>query len=78
MTSERKHPSAAFWATVVVVVPVLYVLSAGPINWLMYRGILKGWPLAVFSAVYWPLRWLIENGPEPVSNALRWYAELWQ
>jgi hypothetical protein len=25
---------------------------------------------------YWPIRWLIAYGPQPVSRALQWYALL--
>ena len=77
MASDRKKPGVAFWATVAGAAVVLYVLSSGPANLLMYRGILRGRPLTICGAIYWPLRWLMENGPEPVSNAIRWYAELW-
>ena len=76
MTPDRKKPGVAFWATVVSM-PILYVLSAGPANWLMYRGVLRGRLLEAVVALYWPVRWLMDNGPEPVSKAIRWYAELW-
>jgi hypothetical protein len=40
MTTSRKKPGVAFWATVVVVVValILYPLSLGPAIWLTARG----------------------------------------
>jgi hypothetical protein len=54
MSDSRKHPTAAFWATVVVVVAlVVYPLSYGPICWAVnHFGLKWAKPVAVF---YWPL-----------------------
>ena len=38
MIEARKKPGMAFWATVVVVVVLLYPLSFGPAVWLAARG----------------------------------------
>src|SRR5437879_3657673 len=83
MTSSRKHPSAAFWATVVVVVLVLYPLSTGPTNWLYRRLRDSGHTSAaqrlfeVKVPLYAPLRWCRDNGPKPVADAYWWYLGLW-
>jgi len=77
MTS-RKKPGVAFWAAVAISLPVLYVLSAGPANWLWHRGFLTGWPSSIYSFLYWPIRWLLRNGPDPVSQAILWYVRLWE
>jgi hypothetical protein len=50
--TDRKKPSAAFWATVVVVVPLLYVLDFGPACWITSR---VGSGEQLMSAIYEPL-----------------------
>ena len=47
MTSSRKQPGVAFWATVVVVVVLLYVASFGPACWIASRSRSGGSALAV-------------------------------
>ncbi len=76
MTS-RKHPSVAFWATVVVVVVlVVYPLSMGPALYVSARlpdpeaGIEIVWP------VYRPLDSLAKHSPR-LRNLMRWYVSLW-
>jgi hypothetical protein len=39
MGDKRRKPGVAFWATVVLSLPVLYVLSFGPATWACSRGI---------------------------------------
>ena len=50
MTSDRKKPGVAFWATMVGVVPALYVASFGPVCWTASR--MRGGDLAY---AYYPL-----------------------
>jgi hypothetical protein len=70
MTS-RKHPSAAFWATVVVVaVLVGYPLSFGSACWLAGRGVV---PMKATRMAYWPLvRITVSRQGTPLAS----YAEL--
>jgi hypothetical protein len=58
MTTSRKKPGVAFWATVVVVVVlVAYPLSFGPACWLAARGKI---PFAPTATVYRPIsRWIL-------------------
>ena len=76
MTS-RKQPGVAFWATMVVLVPLivvlLYVASFGA--WCRYN---RGGPGEIKAASayvwpYYPMFWLIDNGPAAVKSALRSY-----
>jgi hypothetical protein len=63
MPDARKKPGVAFWATVVVVVVVLYVASYGPAWWLHVR---LGEPRATGNAIvylYSPLWWATKHGP---------------
>jgi hypothetical protein len=70
MTSDRKQPAVAFWATVVVAVLVLYPLSFGPACWINQR-----WHTdrRILSAIYRPVLSLAsERGYLP--ELLHWYA----
>jgi hypothetical protein len=55
----RKHPPAAFWATVVVVVLlVAYPLSFGPACWLYnWNGVGK----STIEVAYFPLVWISQR-----------------
>jgi len=76
MTS-RKKPGVAFWATVLLVGLVLYVLSIGPVMWLGVRKYLPDWALGARATIYRPMIWLVEDGPRPIGRAIEWYAALW-
>jgi len=52
--------------------PVLYVLSIGPVAMLVNRNDSLQW----MSLPYYPLGWLAECY-EPIGDALGWYVELW-
>ncbi len=70
MTS-RKHPSAAFWATAMVVVALLgYPLSFGPACSLASHTRIGRETVAT---VYQPLIQCWDNGPKPISRALGWW-----
>jgi hypothetical protein len=75
--TDRKKPGVAFWATAVVVVLALYVLSAPPIQHRILPFDSPPWVYDAFSAFYLPLRWAIEVSPEPIQKAFLWYAALW-
>ena len=69
MTS-RKKPGLAFWATVAVVVVLLYVASMGPACWVSSR---LGFCVGVVSAAYRPL---IIHSPRTVSRMLDDYSRI--
>jgi len=72
-TSNRKHPSVAFWLTVALVAAIVaYPLSFGPACWLALRGSLPKQPTA---RLYKPLIAATFNCPKPVRQTLRKYAE---
>jgi hypothetical protein len=74
MTSDRKKPGVAFWATVVVVVVlVAYPLSFGPACWLTYSGILRHRTIA---RVYWPLLLARIKAQYPVRYSVHWYGSI--
>ena len=76
MTSDRKKPGVAFWATVVVVVMLVgYPVSFGPACWMTKRDPMtfnRKAPL-----VYWPIGWACVSGPRQVRKAFSWYAMLY-
>jgi hypothetical protein len=74
MTS-RKKPGVAFWATVGLVVIVLYVLSFGPACWLAFN-VLPESMFPAFEVLYAPLDTCADL-TEPTKKALRWYTDLW-
>ncbi len=78
MTSDRKKPGVAFWATVVVVVTlVAYPLSFGVAEWLDGRDWLPEWTVPPLRIAFWPILSLYNNGPEPAREAIYWYVRLW-
>jgi hypothetical protein len=73
-----KKPGAAFWATLVMVALVLYVLGIGPAASLLRSERLPEW---MANSLYWaysPIIYLGEKyAPEPIQDALDWYINLW-
>ena len=70
--TSRKQPSAAFWATVVLVVLLVgYPLSMGPACWLSSRTSVGA---SMVSVAYRPLLWLARA--ERIAVTIGWYSEL--
>ncbi len=70
---DKKTSSAAFWITVIVLLPIMYVLSIGPAWWLLSR-----YPAIEQSitAFYYPLLLLMESNDwlEPImARYLSWW-----
>jgi hypothetical protein len=75
MTSDRKQPGMAFWATMVAFVAfVAYPLSSGPFIWLAQQDYFP--PAVAAVPIYAPLQWLADRVP-PFRTALHWYLSLW-
>ena len=81
MTSDRKKPGWAFWATVtLVVVLVGYPLSLGPVIWLASRGYL---PMRVWESYCWPTSAFLthvklpQSLQGPVYHGVNGYIQLW-
>jgi hypothetical protein len=76
--APRKHPSAALWLTVaLVVVLVAYPLSFGPACWWFSSEISTfdaKPPVRRAPRAYFPIGWLAQHGPQPVGDAIFWYA----
>ena len=80
MTSSRKKPGAAFWATVVMVVAlVAYPLSFGPACWLVSRPLTSGFGFdgrGRIPIVYWPICAGARNSSGTLAQAVNWYAKV--
>jgi hypothetical protein len=72
---ERSLSTIAAWAilAVMLLLPLLYVLSAGPAEWLLMHGYLSD---GVFGWFYFPLSYLSER-VGPLEAFLDFYLELW-
>ena len=84
MTADRKRPGVAFWATVVVVVGLVYCLSYGPLCWAINKMANRGWLRPdtdwirqLIFLVILPIRLLHSDGPRSISDAIDWYVHLW-
>jgi hypothetical protein len=70
---ERRGPFAVWLTIGILLLPVAYVLSAGPVILLWKSGYVGDW-------VYWfytPLKHLHQNSPA-AAQFLDWYLELWR
>jgi hypothetical protein len=70
--TDRKNPGVAFWATVVMVVGLLYVASFGPLCWTNQRTKVGGRAIYV---VYYPMLWAATKSKR-IDDGLLWYAGL--
>ena len=73
MSSDRKKPGVAFWATVAVVVVLAYPLSFGPACWITSR-VNIGVP--VVNCVYLPILWIRDVSPEYIQDGILWYSRI--
>ena len=71
MTTDRKKPGVAFWATVVVVALVVYVASFGPACWLAFDGRLSK---TVVAEAYRPVIRAANVAPAPILGLVTAYS----
>jgi hypothetical protein len=76
VTTSRKKPGVAFWATVGLVVVLLYGASFGPVCWASREPWFPSWLIEPLSLIYSPVIWIGENGPQAIRDALHRYAFL--
>ena len=72
MIANREKPGVAFWATMALVVIVLYVLCIGPACWISSH---TGAGDSAVSVVYRPLTWGMSNSKR-IEGAISWYSQL--
>jgi hypothetical protein len=78
MSEQRKKPLWPWIAALLIGLPVLYVLSRGPVEWLYVWGYLPNWTVAPMMTFYSPISWILENGPQPLKDVIHWYLDLWR
>jgi len=77
MTAHKK-PDVAFWATIAVVVGLVYFSSEGPVMRMVYCWLgAPHWALASMHLAYAPSYAVIIRSPEPVQRAYRAYFQWW-
>ena len=76
MTSSRKQPGVAFWATVMVVAVAGYLLSWGPVFWALSATGNPAWPTEAYRWIYGPLIWVDEQCPQSIQDATMWYLNI--
>jgi hypothetical protein len=74
---KRRERCAKRSLAAVVSLPVLYVLSIGPVAWLNTRHRMPESVSHAIKHVYDPIDWLMAHSPKPFDHAIRWYAQLW-
>lgn len=73
MTSRKR--SAWVWIVGTLLAVVLYVLSCGPVAWLLLRTNNVAY-FPTYNAIYLPLILACEHSPA-INDASHWYLEYW-
>jgi hypothetical protein len=69
--------SRRFWIVAVMLMPVLYFASVGPLVWLDSRDLIPEWSMPVVALYVAPLKFAGENSPATV-RAYVWYTSFWR
>ena len=75
--TDRKKPGVAFWATVMVVVVLAYVLSIGPVEFLYFKLGEPTWLQSTANFIYTPLALTLDNCPEVIDDMFQRYENWW-
>jgi uncharacterized membrane protein len=62
---------------ILVLLPMLYVLSVGPIIWMVHSGFISDSSVSVLGEFYRPLEWVTNKVPV-IGPAIDTYANWWQ
>ncbi len=74
MTSNRKKPGSAFWATVAMLIALVgYPLSFGPACWIGSR--IPHYEVPEFLGLYLPLSKVVAHCPDWIYYGMLWYGE---
>ena len=77
MSDDHKKPVWPWIVALLIGLPVLYVLSVGPISWLYNHEVLPRSLVPIYYWFYAPIAFANERGPEWLRQILDWYADLW-
>jgi len=72
-----QRPLIVIAVIVVVLAPIIYVGSLGPVVWLESRGYIDGRPDSFIAWLYQPVSYAAIKYPA-VGRPLLWYASLWR
>jgi hypothetical protein len=72
----RRSWLGAVLAAVLLTLPILYVLSVGPVVYLQTRGVLEFKPGSAITYFYWPLQWAQIQCP-PFLRLMNRYGRMW-
>ncbi len=73
---EERNNRTTLWITIVVALPVLYVLSTGPVIWVLQTQLHISEEPVWFKFYIYPLMWLVEHWPA-FEYVLMAYFDLW-
>lgn len=76
---REKHSGSSIAVTVVVVLlllPLLYALSIGPVAWLIDHKLITEESNSFLIALYWPLQVAADLSPA-FERTITWYIRLW-
>ena len=72
-TGGATRPLAFAIVGLLVSLPILYILSAGPSHWLWTRGYISGSEGSFQWVFYTPMRWACQSC-EPFCQFIEWYS----
>jgi hypothetical protein len=75
-TTTPKRSGLPWWVWVCVSVPLVYILSSGPVAKLGGLGYIHEPLYSAVTVIYAPLRWLGDICP-PFEHFIDWYQDLW-
>jgi len=72
------EPRRSMWPIVAVLMllPVLYVASIGPVVWMDNRGHIPEWSRGPLEALYAPLEWVLSKS-QTLDHWFERYVDLW-
>jgi len=77
MTSPKPRPLWPILTAALIGLPVLYLLSIGPLCWLGENGVLSGGLAEMIHCMYVPLEHSYEHGPDWWKKLIDVYVDLW-
>lgn len=74
----KSRSSSAAWSALIVVVPLIYVLSVGPVAYVALRLSMYNAAVAQARTFYAPVIWLHDHTflKEPLNGYLEWWESL--
>lgn len=74
--TQGRSPAVAIAVCAMLLLPALYLVSSGPVEWLMAQGYVS-YDNPYVEAFYYPGERLMELCP-PLNDFVRWWLSLWK